>query len=296
MSEKFKLGIVGHGFVGQAVDYAFTNPLVEKFYVDPKYGTTIDDLIAWQPNTVFICAPTPMLENGSVDATIVNDAVLKLVEHTQAGIAIKSTVTPDVIKNLMVTVAFKQGENRVVYNPEFLTENSAKEQFIHAPFHVFGGTPPAIAGLLGVYNMFSMCTMQNVFETAPIEAAFIKYAINSFMATKVTFFNQLYDVATGMGASFNNIIAGLEMDPRMGKSHMRVPGFDGKRGFGGACLPKDTSALINAFKGFTLLEEVVKINNEYRSQYDLDEREKTNGIHYGQAKEEQQDQNYGGSS
>lgn len=280
MGEKFKLGIVGHGFVGQAVDYAFTNPLVEKFYVDPKHGTNIDDLVAWQPNMVFICAPTPMLENGAIDATIVQDAVLKLVEHTESGIAIKSTVTPDVIKNLMITVAFKEAQHRVVYNPEFLTENSAKEQFIHAPFHVFGGTPPAINGLLGVYKMFSMCTMENVFETAPIEAAFIKYAINSFMATKVTFFNQLYDAAISMDASFNNIIAGLENDPRMGKSHMRVPGFDGKRGFGGACLPKDTAALIHAFSGFTLLEEVVRINNEYRKEYELDDREKQNNIHY----------------
>ena len=280
MGEKFKLGIVGHGFVGQAVDYAFTNPLVEKFFVDPKYNTTIDDLVAWQPNMVFICAPTPMMEDGSVDATIVNDAVLKLVEHTNSGIAIKSTITPAVVKNLMVTVAFKQAENRVVYNPEFLTENSAKEQFIHAPFHIMGGSPPAVTGLRSVYEMFSMCSMDNVFVTGPVEASFIKYAINSFMAMKVTFFNQLYDAVTDFGAAFNNIIAGLEQDPRMGKSHMRVPGFDGKRGFGGACLPKDTAALIHAFSGFTLLEEVVRINNEYRKEYELDDREKQNNIHY----------------
>jgi UDPglucose 6-dehydrogenase len=278
---KFKLGIVGHGFVGQAVDYAFTNPHVEKFYVDPKYGTNIDDLVAWQPHMTFVCAPTPMLENGAVDATIVNDAVLKLVQHTNSGIAIKSTVTPDVINNLMVTVFFKDAADRVVYNPEFLTENSAKEQFIHAPFHVFGGTPPAVEGLISVYNMFSMCTMNNIFRTAPVEAAFIKYAINSFMALKVTFFNQLYDASTGMGASFNNIIAGLEQDPRIGKSHMRVPGFDGKRGFGGACLPKDTAALAYAFKGFTLLEEMIRINNQYRSQYELDDREISQNIKFG---------------
>jgi len=281
MNNKFKIGIVGHGFVGQAVDYAFTHPHIEKFYVDPKYNTDIDQLVKWQPHMVFVCAPTPMLPNGAIEATIVNDAVLKLIEHTNSGIAIKSTVTPDVIKNLMVTVAFKGAENRVVYNPEFLTENSAKEQFIHAPFHVFGGTPSAVDGLISVYNMFSMCTMDNVFKTAPVEAAFIKYAINSFMATKVTFFNQLYDAATGMGASFNNIIAGLEQDPRIGKSHMRVPGFDGKRGFGGACLPKDIAAFSESFKGFTLLEKVITINNEYRSQYDLDEREKTNNVNYG---------------
>ena len=72
----------------------------------------------------------------------------------------------------------------------------------------------------------------------------------------------------------------------MGKSHMRVPGFDGKRGFGGACLPKDTAAFNHSFKGFTLLEKVITINNEYRSQYDLDEREKTNNVNYGQTEKE----------
>ena len=129
--------------------------------------------------------------------------------------------------------------------------------------------------------MFSMCSMEKVFKTAPVEAAFIKYAINSFLATKVTFFNQLYDAAMELDASFNNIISGLEMDARLGKSHMRVPGYDGKMGFGGACFPKDVSAFVKEFKGFTLLEEVVKINNDYRSQYDLDEREKANNVHYG---------------
>lgn len=279
--EKIKIGIVGHGFVGQAVDYAFTHPHVEKFYVDPKYDTTIDDLVKWKPNVTFICAPTPMSDDGNIDASIVNDAVLKLVQHTSSGVAIKSTMTPNSLKNLMVTVYFKEASDRVVYNPEFLTENSAKEQFIHAPFHVFGGSPEATDALIWVYTMFSMCSMEKVFKTAPVEAAFIKYAINSFLATKVTFFNQLYDASMEMNASFNNIISGLELDPRIGKSHMRVPGYDGKRGFGGACFPKDISALVREFKGFTLLEEVVKINNDYRSQYELDEREKSNNVSYG---------------
>jgi len=69
--EKFKLGIVGHGFVGKAVDYGFTHRDVEMFYVDPLYNTSIDDLVEWQPNITFICAPTPMDDTGVVNATIV---------------------------------------------------------------------------------------------------------------------------------------------------------------------------------------------------------------------------------
>jgi UDP-N-acetyl-D-mannosaminuronate dehydrogenase len=103
LTEKFKIGIVGHGFVGKAVDYAFTHSMVEKFYVDPKHNTTIDDLVAWQPNMVFICAPTPMGPQGIIDATIVEDAVLKIFHHTSAGVSVKSTVTPDIIQRLAFT-------------------------------------------------------------------------------------------------------------------------------------------------------------------------------------------------
>ena len=97
---KFKLGIVGYGFVGQAIDYAFTNDELEKFYVDPKLETNIDDLCKWNPTCVFVCAPTPMSDNGTVDGAIVEDAVLKLIEHTDALIVIKSTVTPDILTRL----------------------------------------------------------------------------------------------------------------------------------------------------------------------------------------------------
>jgi nucleotide sugar dehydrogenase len=290
MKQKFKIGIVGYGFVGKAVDYAFTHPDVEKFYVDPKYDTGIDDLVAWQPNMVFICAPTPMGSQGIIDATIVEDAVLKIFHHTKAGVSVKSTVTPDLIQRLAFTADQLGCGNRFVYNPEFLTENSAIEQFVNAPFHIFGGRPEAIDGLLFVYGMFSMCRLDNIQRMGAVEAAFTKYAINSFLAMKVTFFNQLYDAAQTMGAQYNHILAGVESDPRIGRSHTKVPGFDGKRGFGGACFPKDVLAFNKVFKGFTLLDNVVTINNTYRSQYELDEREKAQHVDYGQAKKELKDQ------
>jgi|TARA_R110000772_G_scaffold166983_1_gene278640 UDPglucose 6-dehydrogenase len=290
MTEKFKIGIVGHGFVGKAVDYGFTHPNVEKFYVDPLYDTSIDDLVAWQPNTTFICAPTPMGEDGIISATIVEDAVLKLLHHTKCGIAIKSTVTPDIMQRLAFTADQLGGKDRFVYNPEFLTEANAKYEFVNPEFHIMGGTLGAVQGLIWVYHTFSMCNMDTIKQMGPVEAAFVKYAANTFLAMKVTFFNQLYDAVNSMGASYNHIIDALETDTRIGKTHMKVPGFDGKRGFGGACFPKDTAAFNKTFKEFTLLEECIKINNTYRSKYELDEREKAQHVNYGQTKKELQDQ------
>ena len=98
--KKIRMGIVGHGFVGKAIDYAFTHELVDKFLVDPLYDTTIDDLVEYEPIMTFITAPTPMHDNGMVDASIVEDAVLKLIQHTKSIVVIKSTITPDVINRL----------------------------------------------------------------------------------------------------------------------------------------------------------------------------------------------------
>ena len=65
-----KIGIIGYGFVGQAIDYAFTSTAVEKFYVDPKLGTTMEDLIEFDPDYTFICVPTPMRDDGTVDDSL----------------------------------------------------------------------------------------------------------------------------------------------------------------------------------------------------------------------------------
>src|SRR5210317_2191935 len=157
MGEKLRIGIVGHGFVGGAVDYAFTHPEIEKFYVDPKHGTTIDDLLDWKPHVSFVCAPTPMSDSGFVDASIVEDAVLKLLEHTEGGVVIKSTITPDIVDRLYSSV-FEDDIKRLTINPEFLTESNAKEQFVSAPYHIIGGHPDATQGLAQLYDVYSLCT------------------------------------------------------------------------------------------------------------------------------------------
>jgi len=293
MGEKLRIGIVGHGFVGGAVDYAFTHGDVVKFYVDPKYDTTIDDLLEWKPHVTFICAPTPMSEDGFVDASIVEDAVLKLLEHTRGGVVVKSTITPDIVDRLYSSV-FEDDLKRLTINPEFLTESSSKEQFVMAEYHIIGGHPDACQGLAQLYQIYSLCTANEfVFCSGP-EAAFIKYGVNSFLATKVTFFNQLFDSIAKFGCNFPTVISGITRDPRVGVGHTRVPGYDGKRGFGGACFPKDCKAFTLFDTDLTLIDKCVSINNDYRNQYELDEREESNNVKYdGQTKEEQQDQDNG---
>ena len=290
---KLRIGIVGHGFVGGAVDYAFTHRDIEKFYVDPKHNTTIDDLLDWKPNVTFICAPTPMAESGFVDASIVEDAVLKLLEHTEGGVVVKSTITPDIVDRLYSSV-FEDDIKRLTINPEFLTESNAKEQFVMAPYHVIGGHPDACRGLAQLYEVYSLCTATEFIFTSGVEASFVKYGVNSFLATKVTFFNQFFDSIEKFGCNYPTIMNAVGRDKRIGMGHTRVPGYDGKRGFGGACFPKDCKAFTLFDEDLTLLDKCVNINNNYRKQYELDEREESNNVKYdGQTKEEQQDQDNG---
>lgn len=280
-----KMGIVGHGFVGKAVEYAFTHDMIEHFLVDPNYDTTIDDLIDDQPQVVFVCAPTPMSDSGFVDASIVEDAVLKLMHHTNAFVVVKSTITPDIVDRIYNSIQ-PEDYDRFAYNPEFLTEKSACEDFVNAKFHVLGGTEPACDELAKLYELFSNCSSTNFYRMSGCEASFVKYGINSFLATKLTFFNQFKDLVSSFDCSYNVVSRAIGEDDRVGIGHTRVPGPDRKKGFGGACLPKDTTALLkfSETRGdalFSLLENVLTINDKYRSMYELDEREKVNNIKFG---------------
>lgn len=274
---RIKIGIIGHGFVGKAVEYGFTHRDVEKHIIDPKYGTTIDSLPD-DCDVAFVCVPTPMNDNAATLKAVVSELHNRFALK-RCLIVIKSTITPEVIGNFAYS--------GVVYNPEFLAEKSAMHDFVNPQFHVFGGDLNDTKYLEQVYNTYSLCNPCHTFHVSHVDASFIKYGINTFLATKVTFFNQLFDVVNDVErANFASIIAAIGSDDRIGSSHTKVPGFDGKRGFGGACFPKDCAALFKYDNRLTLLGESIRINNDYRSRYELDEREKEQNVDYGQTKEE----------
>jgi UDPglucose 6-dehydrogenase len=280
--DKMKLGIIGHGFVGQAVDYGFSTASVEKFIVDPKYtdGNTLQDLCEWEPNCVFVCAPTPANDDGSADCSIVEEAVIKLVNLTDSFIVIKSTIPPDVVDSLMNL------DEKIIYCPEFLTEGNAKENFIHAPYRIVGVSHDSQRQYIeGLFQGFSICSHSQIIPMSGVEAAFFKYSINTFLAMKLTFFNQLYDYMGDFGGNYYSVAKAIGVDSRIGPSHKTIPGTDGKRGFGGACFPKDLDAFIHFIENNTevepkLLKTVKEINSNYRSQYNLGDREKANNIRF----------------
>ena len=145
--------------------------------------------------------------------------------------------------------------------------------------HVFGGDPGTCRFIEELFETCSLCRPCPVFHVSIAEASLIKYGINSFLATKVLWFNQFYDTVNGHG-NYNRIISAIANDPRIGHSHTIVPGFDGKRGFGGACFPKDTKALSYFDPEFSILKDVITANNKIRSTYEKDSREKEQNVNY----------------
>ena len=272
-----KIAIIGHGFVGKAVDYGFNRSKIEKIIIDPNRGTKIEDLVGQDIGASFICVPTPMGEDGSIDSSIVESCVMFLKQNVTGHIIIKSTVTPNILRKLITGPS----GHRIVYNPEFLTEKSANEDFVNPKMHVFGGDKETTDQVEKLYHKYSSCKPCPVYHMTPEEASFVKYGINSFLASKVLWFNQFYDIVEDFGSNYGTIINAIATDSRVGPSHTSVPGFDNKRGYGGACFPKDTAAFLKfSNKTFTVLEEVIRRNNDYRKVYEKDDREKVQNVNY----------------
>lgn len=276
-----KLAIVGHGFVGKATDWGF-DINVEKFIVDPKLNTAITDLETFNPGIIFICVPTPMNQDGTQDSSIIENVIENLsVSYPEVIKVIKSTILPSVLDILL------SYDKNIVYNPEFLREKHANEDFVNSDMIILGGDNELSQQVSYAYLHHSKCKTKNHIFTDIKSASLIKYAINTFLASKVIFFNELHSLyeKIEVNDSWKKIIDIISIDNRIGKSHMDVPGHDGRKGFGGACFPKDSIALVKFAQDNNIklesLEKTIKINNEIRSAYnDLDPREKEQNVSF----------------
>ena len=282
MSDKeLKIGIVGHGFVGKATDWGFSKN-TNKFIVDPKNGTNIDQLAEFNPELIFVCVPTPMGENGIQDSSIIEAVVQELsAKCRESIIVIKSTVLPSILEKI------EKANPKIIYNPEFLREKHANEDFMNSEMIIFGGDKNIASQVSKFYLDHSRCkTKKHIFMDIS-SASLVKYTINTFLASKVMFFNEMHEVFNKLKSndSWELFIKTLSLDKRIGESHMNVPGHDGKKGFGGACFPKDTAALLKYAEGigveFHVLRTVINKNNIIRGQYaELDDREKEQNVSF----------------
>lgn len=262
-----KISIVGHGFVGKALENGVNDDLDIQI-IDPKYKNQVSDISKFNPDFIFICVPTPMSNDKDQDLKILYKVIIEIKDLSlNSEIILKSTVLPNGIFDIQKLIP------NIVYNPEFLTEANAFEDFMNSDLIVLGGNKNILKKANNFYISHTKCDTQNVILTDLVSASLIKYSINSYLASKVMFFNELHNLfnLSGTDESWENFIQAISLDSRIGKSHMQVPGPDGRYGFGGACFPKDTKALyeysLSLKSPLHILKKVIDLNNDIRGSY-----------------------------
>lgn len=245
-----RVGIVGLGFVGEAIKHSLelSCDLVLVDIDTGKGPNTYQDLLTCEG--IFVCVPTPLGDNGTCDTTILEDVLLKLKEFSGVIIS-KCTAPPLVYRELN-----KQYPN-LVHSPEFLTAANAIRDYQNATSLILGGRVKAYLDQAEKISKWGQNRISSVLHCTIEEASLTKYTINSFLATKVVFMNEVSKLAEAIGVDYNKLTKLISQDERISASHMKVPGHDGLRGFGGHCLPKDTEAMLTFSKDAGVNMEVL---------------------------------------
>lgn len=254
------IGIIGKGFVGSAVEYGFlSSPNIKyniRIYDKKKHLRThsLEDTVNCS-DIVFLSVPTPTNRDGSINLNIIDQALNEINCCTQGEsiVLIRSTIIPGTTKMFQK----RYPKIKMVFNPEFLTEKNANYDFVNQSRIILGGNIKLTSIVSQLYNLRfdnSIPIIETNFETAEM----IKYMNNCFLATKVSFMNEMKMISDKSGVDWDVAVNGFSFDKRVGDSHLDVPGHDGKLGFGGSCFPKDIQALIHHAKSIGIEVDTLK--------------------------------------
>lgn len=255
-----RIGLVGFGVVGHALARLFGSEeelaIYDKFrrgYNSAAHRTAVDTT-----DLTFVAVPTPEAPDGSADISQVEE----VASWVQAPMCIKSTVPPGTTDML----AHKYGK-AICFSPEYVGETTwhpFKAVESHG-FVIVGGPREAALRVLRAYQE-RLGPEPRYWLTKAKTAEMAKYMENCFLATKVAFTNQFFDLARALDIDFNELRELWLQDGRIGRSHTLVTA---ERGFGGRCLPKDLAAVVALARrlgGAPLLEAVQRYNREVRAQ------------------------------
>ncbi|MED6305688.1 MAG: UDP-glucose/GDP-mannose dehydrogenase family protein, partial [Candidatus Thermoplasmatota archaeon] len=211
-------------------------------------------------DVTFICVGTPSKKDGSIDLSYMKSAASSIGralrhkerEHT---VIVKSTVVPLTTEEVVLPILIKKsGWKReqlgMGMNPEFLREGSAIRD-AQKPDRIVMGSADALS--LKVMNSLYKGKKCPKLECSPRTAEFIKYASNSFLATKISFVNEMANLCNSWGIDFNEVAEGMGMDSRISPLFLRAGA-----GFGGSCFPKDVKALVAAAKTAKVESKILK--------------------------------------
>ncbi len=267
-----KIGVIGQGFVGSAIKNGLQKSYEVLTYdiVEEKANATLET-VCRDASIIFTCIPTPMRVSGECDTRLLEKVIDNIDRNRKNNtpiVVIKSTVPPGTTDRISKNYNFP-----ICFSPEFLTEANSFEDFKNQTRIIIGGPRPATGKIKQMFR--------KVFPEIPIvktgtkTAEMVKYFTNCFLATKVTFGNQMYQICKESDVDYDKVCEYALYDKRIGNTHLAVPGPDGDFGYGGHCFPKDLSAMIyfakNADVNPSLFEEVKSFNTRIRSNRDWEE-------------------------
>ncbi len=251
-----KISIIGYGHVGKAMHKLFSDAIIYDKYLN------LGDIEEVNSTDIsFICVPTPMRVNGECDIKEVEEVISWIKTKI---IVIRSTVYVGFTEEMK-----KKYKKNLVFQPEYYGEtiNHPFANIRNQHWLSFGGDSADIHQVISAYQKVINSNIKiNIYPSKEVE--FAKYMENAFLATKVIFCNEMYDIAKRLNISFDISREVWISDPRIGSSHTFV--YENDRGFGGSCLPKDIHALCYLAQQHnvdtTLLNAVINKNNFYRKK------------------------------
>jgi len=285
------IGIIGQGFVGGAIKEGFKDHfslfLYDKFS-DGKSNTNLEGVVA-NADVIFVCVPTPMdARTGEASISIVEEVISEIDDIAgdlgkNPTLIIKSTVPPGTTQHCNDISRYCE----VVFNPEFLTEANAVNDFKNQNRIIIGTCDGYQADeVVAIFRKVFPDVLIPVTESQ--EAEMCKYITNTFLSVKVSFANEIYDICEAHGIDYEVAKDLAILDPRLGNSHWMVPGPDGDRGFGGHCFPKDLHGLCYVAEEFGVDVDVLKAtlttNNRVRADRDWESQDGRAIINYEQIK------------
>ena len=274
LSTAVGLAELGHAVVGADIDahkistlQSGVSPLDESGITDAlgrllksktlSFSTEVLTSVA-DASIVFLCLPTPQGDDGSADLSYIENVACAIGSHLSSDAVVVNKSTVPVGTSVQVAKWLGREDVSVVSNPEFLRQGTALQDFLHPNRIVVGGdNATAVEKVASLYSKIDAPILR--MNAASAEA--LKYAANSFLATKLTFINAIADICELVGADIFDVVGGLGMDPRIGDQFLN-PG----PGWGGSCFPKDTRALVKIAEeqgyDFALLRGVIQTNDE----------------------------------
>jgi len=259
------INIIGFGFVGSSVAAVCEHNSIPFNVADTQsktgnfeYFDTIEKLVENSEltdttNFYFVAVPTPSKENGECNTSIVESVLSELQKRIKKSsyVIIKSTLVPGTMDKLSSII--KNDNMTLVLSPEFLREITAHQDMINAPFVLLGSEKDVSP----VKDLFRQIYSHNkdiqVLCKTFKECEVFKYTLNTLLATKVWFFNEIYEVCESLGVSYESVKELCGLDDRIGSYGTIVPHLHGF-GFAGTCLIKDSSGMMK-------LQESLGIDN-----------------------------------